>query len=124
MNATTAFPSIILFSLVSITGPTLLQTTAASGADGGSASGRAQETTTPATPRKGHPDGTPGGKQSAGKPKQTPMPPDPSQVVEERLRSGQIEKPIAQGEISDRLNQLYSGSNSAAGDAAAEHASR
>jgi hypothetical protein len=61
---------------------------------------------------------------SAGKPKQMPLPRDPSQVVEERLRSGQMDKPIAQGEISDRLNRLYSGSNHLAGDTAAEHPTR
>jgi len=53
-----------------------------------------------------------------------PAPRDPSQAVEERLRSGQMDKPIAQGEISDRLNQLYSGSNHLAGDAAVEHPTR
>jgi hypothetical protein len=41
-----------------------------------------------------------------------PTPPDRSQAVEERLRSGQMDKPVAQGEISERLNQLYSGSKS------------
>jgi hypothetical protein len=61
---------------------------------------------------------------SAGKPKQIPAAPDRTQTVEERLRSGQMEKAIAQGEISDRLNQLYSGSNSVTGETAAEHSNR
>ena len=61
---------------------------------------------------KGTPRLTRGGMSSDGKSKQMPAPPDRTQVLEERLRSGQMEKPIAQGEVSDRLNQLYSGSNS------------
>jgi hypothetical protein len=66
----------------------------------------------------------PGGMPPAAKPKQFPAPRDPSQAVEERLRSGQMDKPIAQGEVSDRLNHLYSGSNHLAGDTAAEHPTR
>jgi len=65
-----------------------------------------------------------GGTPSPPRPQQMPAPRDPSQAVEERLRSGQMDKPIAQGEISDRLNQLYSGSNHLAGDAAVEHPTR
>ena len=61
---------------------------------------------------------------SAGKLKQIPAAPDRTQTVEERLRSGQMEKAIAQGEISDRLNQLYSGSNRVTGETAAEHSTR
>jgi len=34
-------------------------------------------------------------------------PRDPSQAVEERLRRGQADQPIAQGEISERLEQFY-----------------
>jgi hypothetical protein len=30
--------------------------------------------------------------------------------LEERLQSGQMEKPVAQGQISDRLEQFYKGS--------------
>jgi len=45
-------------------------------------------------------------------------------ALEERLRSGQMEKAIAQGEVSDRLNQLYSGSSSVTGETAVEHSSR
>ena len=53
-----------------------------------------------------------------------PTPPDRSQAVEERLRSGQMEKPIAQGEISERLNQLYSGSKSFTDDTPVEPSRR
>jgi hypothetical protein len=59
-----------------------------------------------------------------GKLRDKPAPPDLSQAVEERLRSGQMEKPVAQGEISDRLNQLYGGANSSMGNTTAEHLSR
>ena len=60
----------------------------------------------------------------AGKPRPMPTPPDRSQAVEERLRSGQMEKPIAQGEISERLNQLYSGSKSFTDDTPVEPSRR
>ena len=112
MNATTAFLCITTLSLVSLTIPAHSQTNAASVSEGGSASHGGRETERPAMPRKADSDVTRGGMSSAGKPKQIPAPLDRSQVVEERLRSGQMEKPIAQGEVSDRLNQLYSGSNS------------
>jgi hypothetical protein len=112
MNATTAFLCIITLCLVSISVPAGPQTTLASRSDRDSAPSRGQETEKPATIQKANPNGMSGGMPSAGKPKQMPTPPDRSQIVEERLRSGQMEKPIAQGEVSDRLNQMYSGSNS------------
>jgi|SRR6478752_8577176 hypothetical protein len=110
MIAITAFLCIMPLSLASITILTESQSIAASGQDGGSAFSGSQETGKPETPRKADPNAsvlTP----SVGKAKQIPVPPDRAQAVEERLRSGQMEKPIAQGEISERLNQLYSGSN-------------
>jgi hypothetical protein len=106
MNATTAVLCIMTLSLVSITSPAQSETNAASGSPPSSA-GRGK----PAL-RKADSDVTPGGTPSAGKSKQIPALPDRTQVLEERLRSGLMEKPIAQGEVSDRLNQLYSGSNS------------
>ena len=112
MNATTAFLCITTVSLISLTIPAHSQTNAASRSEGGSVSNGSRETERPAMPRKADSNVTRGGMSSAGKPKQIPAPLDRSQVVEERLRSGQMEKPIAQGEVSDRLNQLYSGSNS------------
>ncbi len=74
-------------------------------------------------PRKADPNATVR-TPSASKPKQIPVTPDRTQAVEERLRSGQMEKAIAQGEVSDRLNQLYSGSSSVTGETAVEHSSR
>ena len=108
MNATTAFLCIMTLSLVSITSSAQSETNAASASEGGSLSSGGREK--PAL-RKGDSEVTPGGTPSAGK-KQIPALPDRTQVLEERLRSGLMEKPIAQGEVSDRLNQLYSGSNS------------
>ena len=109
MNATTAFLCIITLSLVSITSSAQSKTNAASASEGGSPSSKGRE-----KPALGKADSevTPGGTPSAGKSKQISALPDRSQVLEERLRSGLMEKPIAQGEVSDRLNQLYSGSNS------------
>jgi len=109
MNATTAVLCIMTLSLVSISSPAQSETNAASASEGSSPSsgGRGK----PAL-RKADSDVTPGGTPSAGKSKQIPALPDRTQVLEERLRSGLMEKPIAQGEVSDRLNKLYSGSNS------------
>jgi hypothetical protein len=123
MNAKIAFLCLMTSSL-SITIPIPSRVTAASASDAASAPHEIQEAGKPATPRKGDPNVTARGTPSAGKPKQIPGSPNPSQVVEERLRSGQMEKPIAQGEISERLNRLYSGSNSGTGETAAEHSSR
>jgi hypothetical protein len=124
MNATTAFLCVMTLNLASIPAPASLQITIASASDGSSVGNGSPDRGKPAMPRKADPDVTTRGTPSAGKPKQTPVPFDRSRAVEERLRSGQMDKPIAQGEISDRLNQLYSGSNSNTGDTAAEHSSR
>jgi hypothetical protein len=123
MNATTAFLCIITFSLASSTIPTQLNLTVASGSDAGSTPSGSQKIGKPATPGKADANVTPG-TPSAGKPKQIPVPPDRTRAVEERLRSGQMDKPIAQGEISERLNQLYSGSNSFTAERGAEHSRR
>ena len=105
MNATTAFLCITIVSLVSIIAPVQ-----ANSPEEGTASSGSREAGRPAMPRKADPH-VPEAAPSPARPKQLPAPPDRNQVVEERLRSGQMEKPIAQGEVSDRLNQLYSGSN-------------
>jgi hypothetical protein len=120
MNATTAFLCLMTLNLASIPTSTQLHIGTASAADDGSAGSGSQEKGKPAMPRKADPDMTTRGTPSAGK----PAPFDRRQAVEERLRSGQMEKPIAQGEISDRLNGLYSGSKSHTRDTAAEHSSR
>ena len=125
MNATTACLCIITWSLVSVGVATQVQATSASGSgSAGSAAGETHEKRKPVTPGTANPNGTTRGMPPAGKPRQVPVPPDRTQAVEERLRSGQMEKPIAQGEISDRLNQLHSGSNSLTGETAAEHSSQ
>jgi hypothetical protein len=111
MNAITAFPCIITVILVTLTVPGQSETNTVFASDRGPAPTRGQDMEKPGTARKADPSTTPGGTRSTGKPQHLTAP-DQSQVVEERLRSGQMEKPIAQGEVSDRLNQLYSGSNS------------
>jgi hypothetical protein len=124
MNATTAFLCSMTLSLATIATSTQLQISIASATDEGSAGSGSQERGKPAMPRKTDPHMTTRGTPSPGKPNQTPAPFDRRQAVEERLRSGQMDKPIAQGEISDRLNGLYSGSNGLTKDTAAEHSSR
>jgi hypothetical protein len=123
MTATTVFLCRMTLSLVSIMIATQSQIRA-SGSDGISAPSGSQEPGKLAMPRKADPNATVSTPPSAGKPKQIPVAPDRTQTVEERLRSGQMEKAIAQGEISDRLNQLYSGSNRVTGETAAEHSTR
>ena len=123
MTATTAFLCRMTLSLVSITIATQSQIRTASGSDGVSAPSGSQDPGRLAMPRKTDPNATVP-TPSAVKPKQIPVAPDRTQTVEERLRSGQMEKAIAQGEISNRLNQLYSGSNRVTGETAAEHSTR
>jgi hypothetical protein len=64
----------------------------------------------PAKPRGSYPDGTMRSLRPSDMPGQTLVPNDRTQALEERLRRGQMERPIAQGQISDRLEQLHSGS--------------
>ena len=109
MNATTAFLCMVTLSLVSITSPAQSESNAASASEESSPLSGGREKPAPG---KADSEATPGGTPLAGKSKQISALPDRSQVLEERLRSGLMEKPIAQGEVSDRLNQLYSGSNS------------
>lgn len=40
-------------------------------------------------------------------PGQIAEPRDPKQIIEERLQRGQVEQPVAQGRISERLEQFY-----------------
>lgn len=82
------------------------------------------ETPTPAKPRGPHPDGTMRSMPSPYIPGQTPVPRERTRALEERLRSGQMERPIAQGQISDRLEQFHSGSaeNSSGNTATGESA--
>lgn len=68
------------------------------------------ETGKPAKPRGSHPDGTMRSMRPPYIPGQTPVPRERTRALEERLRSGQMEQPIAQGQISDRLEHLHSGS--------------
>ena len=110
MKATTACQCIVALSLISTGVQTQGPATAAveSGADTSASSG----TSGARKPGTVNRDATMRGTTPPAKPKQAPMPPDPAQQVEERVRSGQMDQPIAQGAISERLNQLESGSKS------------
>jgi hypothetical protein len=113
MNATTACHCIITLSLVSVGLPSSITATAAVGSgDQASASSTTPEVRKPGAPGTTNPPGTARGTTPAGKTREAPMPPNRVQEVEERVRSGQMDQPIAQGEISERLNQLGSGSKS------------
>lgn len=102
--------SLISLSAVVVSAlPAHSQSAAGSGSVG-SRPGGSQETPAPTKPRGSKPDGTMRSMQPPYIPGQTPVPRERAQALEERLRSGQMERPIAQGQISDRLEQLHSGS--------------
>lgn len=63
----------------------------------------------PAKPRDSKPDGTMRSMRPSDRPGQASVSRERVQALEERLRSGQMERPIAQGQISDRLEQLHRG---------------
>ncbi|HLZ36053.1 MAG TPA: hypothetical protein VKP13_18775 [Nitrospira sp.] len=85
----------------------------------GSRSGGSQETPGPIKPKGFKPDGNMRSVRPPDMPGQVPVPHERAQALEERLRNGQMKEPVAQGQISDRLEQLHRGSaESSAGDAA------
>jgi len=125
MKATTSCRWVITLSLISISvavagsTPAHSQSAAAPGS-GESRAGGIHETPLPPTkPRGSHPDGTMRNMRLPDMPGQTPVPSDRTRALEERLRSGQMERPIAQAQISDWLEQLHSGpAESATGETA------
>ena len=113
MHATTACQCILTLSLLTIGVPTSITATADVGSsEQASASSTRPEVRKPGTPGTANPHGTARGTPPAVKTRESAMPPNKAQEVEERVRSGQMDQPIAQGEISERLNQLGSGSRS------------
>jgi len=120
MNVITACRCVIAFSMFSSGIPATAPASAASGVGAEeSAFAENHETRKPAGPRGAGPHGTTQGTTAAGNMKQNPMPPDRAQIVEERVRSGHMEQPIAQGEISERLNQMERGTKRFPDDPAA-----
>jgi hypothetical protein len=115
MKATTSCNWVVALSLMSILSVVVGTMPAHSQPAGiaGSAEshpGERQETLIPAKPRGSHPDGVMRSRRPPDIPDQTPAPNVRAQALEERLRRGEMERPIAQGEISDRLEQLHRGS--------------
>jgi hypothetical protein len=101
----------ILFAVVG-TGPAHSQTAVVPGSVG-SHSGGSQETLIPSKPRDphAHADATKRSMRPPDVPDQTTTPNMRARILEERLRSGrQIERPVAQSQVSDWLEQLHSGS--------------
>lgn len=119
MNVTTACRCILTLSLVSVSVSAQAAASARLEPSGQAlASNAAGETKKPSaggtadsgktTPRRTTP---------AEKTREAPVAPaNRAQEVEERVRSGQMDQPIAQGEISERLNQLEAGSKSLSDD--------
>lgn len=115
MKATASCSWAITLSLISIfaaavaAAPAHSQSAVSPGSVG-SHPGEGQEIPLPAKPRGAHPDGTKRSMQPSDIPDQTPPPNVRARALEERLRRGQMDRPIAQGQISDWLEQLHSGS--------------
>jgi hypothetical protein len=94
-------------ALVWSTLPAYPQTAGSSGSGSvGSSSRESMETSRSATPRSNHqlPSTSPSGRfNQMQKQRQS----ERTQALEERLQNGQIDKPVAQGQISERLEQFY-----------------
>ena len=111
MNATVSCRWLIALSLISIFAvmaatPAPSRSAAGSGPVGSRPSG-SHETSKPAKPRGTNPADTVRPPDLPGRP---PVPRERAQALEERLRRGQMDEPIAQGRISDRLEQFHRGS--------------
>jgi hypothetical protein len=115
MNAMTSFRRVFTLGLISIfvavvgTTPAYSQSAAAPGLVG-SHPGKSRESPTPAKPRGSPSDRAMQSMRPSDIPGQTTVPSEQLRALEERLRSGQMERPIAQDQVSDRLEQLHSGS--------------
>ena len=100
---------IILSAVVGIV-PAHSQSAVAPGSVG-SHPGGSQETLIPPKPKDGsHAAGSKRSIRPSDVPDQTTAPNVQARALEERLRRGQVERPIAQSQVSDWLEQLHSGS--------------
>ena len=115
MKSTTACSWVITLSLMIILSavvgivPAHSQSAVAPGSVG-SHPGGSQETLIPPKPRGSHPDETKRSMRPSDVPDQTTAPNVQARALEERLRRGQVDRPIAQSQVSDWLEQLHSGS--------------
>jgi len=115
MKSTTACSWVITLSLMIILSavvgivPAHSQSAVAPGSVG-SHPGGSQETFIPPKPSGSHPDGTKRSMRPSDVPDQTTAPNVQARALEERLRRGQVERPIAQSQVSDWLEQLHRGS--------------
>ena len=115
MKATTSCQWIIILGLVSTPAvvvdatPAHSQSAAGPGSMG-SRPGGGHETPKPAKPRGGNPADTMQRMGPYGVPGLIPVPRERTQALEERLRRGQMDQAIAQGQMSDRLEQFHRGS--------------
>ena len=67
------------------------------------------ETSKPAKPGDSHSTDAIRSMRPPYLPSQTTVPSERTRALEERLRRGQMDRPVAQGQVSDRLEQLHSG---------------
>jgi hypothetical protein len=71
------------------------------------------ETSKPPKPRDSHSTDAIRSTRPPYSPSQTTVPGERTRALEERLRSGQMDRPVAQGQVSDRLEQLHRGGTEA-----------
>jgi hypothetical protein len=113
MNVATWCRLFVLLSLVTLPDfvaiPSLVYSQSGGGSgSGGSSPGGSQAG--PTKPRGSKTSPSMSNMQPSDTPKQAEGPRAPAQMLEERLRSGQMDQPIAQDQISNRLEQLHGGS--------------
>jgi hypothetical protein len=73
----------------------------------GAPPGTSQKVPTPIKPSASKPSGTGHRLAPSDMSRQTLVPDERAQALEKRLRSGQMERPLAQDQVSDRLEQLH-----------------
>ena len=115
MKVTPWYRLFVLLSLIVlspfVTSPPPVHSQAAGGSgSGGAHPGAGQEAAPPMRPNVSKPRGMGHSVRPSDVLGQTPVPGDRAQALEERLRNGQIERPIAQDQVSDRLEELHKGS--------------
>jgi hypothetical protein len=123
MNITALGPWVITVSILGLIpvgdSATVAAKSSAKAESSGSQAGRSHEASKPAKPKSSNPADPQAGLGPAAPSQQNPTPSQQTQIVEERLRRGELDEPGPQGRISDRLDQFYQGSEDLPGRQAA-----
>lgn len=113
MNITTLGPWVITVSILGFipvgdSGIVAAKSSAKADSDGSQA-GQSHQASKPAKPKSADPADPQPSIGTAPPAQQNPTPSRQTQIVEERLRRGEMDEPGPQGRISDRLDQFYQG---------------